>query len=514
MHLAGEGNMRVLCALLRSVVARGDTKVVIALPAWSRAALRDVLRDEGVNVDAIEFVHSGHGVPLLVRLRLALERPPRTATWSWIGALTTLWRSAFAQRVVRPLLGTSSVVLAALIAPAALVLGLLGALVLVPVAFVAKWARRAGRRLGSERRGLRLRFPQLVPIAQQVYADVVHLEYERVAARARRLDVEAWLVPMPAWSTATRLGRPLVVVVPDIVYLDFPTLFPAVAVRVLHQEIERLVPSAAAVVSYDEYVQSAHVVEGLGIDAARTRVIRNAPMRPTTPDVAAASRSAAAAVLARHFADAVPAARDAVVRARNAWLAEFPFSEVPFLFVSSQIRPHKNYENLIEAYLIVLRRFDVPVKLFYTGRMTDAPPSMRELIERERVGQDVVSVPHLPPRVLDAFYRLAALSVVPTLFEGGFPFPFTESMSVGTPVVMSSIPVTRREVPEALVSRMLFDPFRPEDMARVIAWGVEHAGELAALQKPLYDRLNARTWEGVASEYVELLRTVARRASP
>jgi len=46
-----------------------------------------------------------------------------------------------------------------------------------------------------------------------------------------------------------------------------------------------------------------------------------------------------------------------------------------------------------------------------------------------------------------ACYKLADLAVNPSLSEGGFPFTFTEALSVGTPVVMARIPVTEEIIP-------------------------------------------------------------------
>jgi hypothetical protein len=69
-----------------------------------------------------------------------------------------------------------------------------------------------------------------------------------------------------------------------------------------------------------------------------------------------------------------------------------------------------------------------------------------------------------------------------------FPFPFTESLSVDTPVLMSSIPVTRETLPPDLARFTLFDPYHVNDIADRIAWGVLHRQELLAKQKPFCNR--------------------------
>jgi hypothetical protein len=177
--------------------------------------------------------------------------------------------------------------------------------------------------------------------------------------------------------------------------------------------------------------------------------------------------------------------------------------------VSSQIRPYKNYLNLFRAFEIVLRRKHRNVKLFLTGRMDfDTPDTvaLRDFIKDAHLDLDILAVPDLPPEVHTAFYHLARLTVVPTLFEGGFPFPFTESLSVDTPAVMSSIPVTRETLPPDLAEVMLFDPYDVDSMVERIDWGLTHRQELLVRQKQFYKQLRSRTWDKVLEEYLAVFR--------
>ena len=64
-----------------------------------------------------------------------------------------------------------------------------------------------------------------------------------------------------------------------------------------------------------------------------------------------------------------------------------------------------------------------------------------------------------------AFSHLAVLAVNPTLFEGGFPFTFSEAYSVVTPSIISKIPVVEDVVTDTyLQKRMLFNPYNLDDM--------------------------------------------------
>ena len=109
-----------------------------------------------------------------------------------------------------------------------------------------------------------------------------------------------------------------------------------------------------------------------------------------------------------------------------------------------------------------------------------------------------------------ACYRLADLAANPSLSEGGCPFTLTEALSVGTPVVMARIAVTREVVTDAeLQGLMLFDPYDWEDMAARMEWALQNRDELLGRQLKLYDRLAQRSWRNVVHEYIAILNRIS-----
>jgi glycosyltransferase involved in cell wall biosynthesis len=176
-----------------------------------------------------------------------------------------------------------------------------------------------------------------------------------------------------------------------------------------------------------------------------------------------------------------------------------PFGEFDYLFVSSQTRPHKNHFNLLKAYKKLLRENYFNIKLIFTGQFS---AEMQNFIAHEKLHLDVLSLSGLPPKVHAAFYACAKLSVVPTLFEGGFPFVFSEALSVGTPVVMSDIPVVREALPEEFRKEICFDPYDINDMVARIAWALENHDRLLKTETIAYNQMKNRTWGQVAEEYV------------
>jgi glycosyltransferase involved in cell wall biosynthesis len=121
----------------------------------------------------------------------------------------------------------------------------------------------------------------------------------------------------------------------------------------------------------------------------------------------------------------------------------------------------------------------------------------------------------LSTQELAAFYRMAALAVNPSLFEGGLPFTFSESLSVGTPIVMARIPVTVDAIHDSeLRERMLFDPYDWKDIAARIEWALGNRDELARRQSAYFEsEIATRSWDDVLGDYVEILRRIGANAT-
>ena len=182
-----------------------------------------------------------------------------------------------------------------------------------------------------------------------------------------------------------------------------------------------------------------------------------------------------------------------------------------FLLYTSQIRPSKNVNQLIKAFYQLLHKKHEPIKLILTGNPNDDPSTMN-LVSTLGLERDVLFLPRIPTRVMAALYHLSTVAVNPTLFEGGFPFTFSEAYSVGTPSIMSRIPVVQDVVTDPdLQKKMLFDPYNIDDMVERIYWGLQHREELFNNQQPIYYQLQNRSWSLVAEEYMEVLDRVDKK---
>jgi glycosyltransferase involved in cell wall biosynthesis len=170
-----------------------------------------------------------------------------------------------------------------------------------------------------------------------------------------------------------------------------------------------------------------------------------------------------------------------------------------FVLYAGNIKPHKNLERLIEAFH-ALRRSDLDdLKLLIIGDQISKYPALRRAVHRLKLHKHVRFLGYLPDDTLAILYRLAALFVFPSLYEG-FGLPALEAMASGTPVVtsnVSSLPEVTGDAAvlvdpydvnaiEAGMRRVLTDPQLADDMRRK---GLQRAREFS------WERSVAKTWQ-------------------
>ena len=436
VELRTEGIGRVLAALVGALAAAPDTRVIVALGKWSEKPFRALLADWHIPPASVEVLASRDRF-FLDSVRERAQAMLPAPNWSGRGRI---------RRAIEPLRDA------------------------------VRRVRYGTRRVMSA------------------------LEFSGLARSANRRGVDVWFVPHPTAHRARALTAPIVVAVPDLVYVHMPEVFPPSLTSDIDLRVRRLVPRAAAVISYSRFVADRHVSAYLGVDPSRVHVVPHgsfdAAARLAARPGDGPGRRARAAQLVRDFLGS-----QAPVR----------FEEIEYLFVTTQVRPYKNYLNLFSAFARLRSRRSAPLKLVFTGSLDallEGVP-VREHLVRAGLEADVISMSSLPSDVHAAFFQLAVLTVVPTLFEGGFPFPFYESLSVDTPVVISAIPVTLEIVPQDLQPVMLFPPNDVAAMAGRIEWALGHRSELLRRQQALFVELRRRTWADAAKDYVAILKGAA-----
>ena len=132
----------------------------------------------------------------------------------------------------------------------------------------------------------------------------------------------------------------------------------------------------------------------------------------------------------------------------------------PFVLYVGNIKPHKNLVRLIEAFDGLRRLGFEELKLLIIGDEISRLPALRRAVHSHKLHKHVRFLGYQPDDTLAVLYRLAALFVFPSLYEG-FGLPPVEAMASGTPVVTSNVSSLPEVTGDAAV---LVDPYDVESI--------------------------------------------------
>ena len=137
----------------------------------------------------------------------------------------------------------------------------------------------------------------------------------------------------------------------------------------------------------------------------------------------------------------------------------------PFILYAGNIKPHKNLERTIEAFHLLRRKSEFEnIKLVIIGDEIAKYAALRHAVHHYKLHKYVRFFGFVPDSTLAILYRLAAVFVFPSLYEG-FGLPPLEAMASGTPVITSNVSSLPEVVGDAA---LLVDPLQPEDIAEAM----------------------------------------------
>jgi len=180
-----------------------------------------------------------------------------------------------------------------------------------------------------------------------------------------------------------------------------------------------------------------------------------------------------------------------------------------FVLYAGNVKPHKNVERLIDAFHHVRHRGLDHLKLVVIGDELTKYAALRRAVHRHNLHKYVRFLGYLPEDTLAVMYRLAAVFVFPSLYEG-FGLPPLEAMASGTPVVTSNVSSLPEVAGDAAV---LVNPLESE----AIADGIERVLTDRMLNADLRRRGLARarqfSWEASVKRVHEIYAAIGGAAN-
>ncbi|MDX2027162.1 MAG: glycosyltransferase [Alphaproteobacteria bacterium] len=537
-----EGLGRHLGAFLKSAGTRKDVEFIIACPSWTKKSIMALCESEGINPNHFEIITPSSVSPILLGLYEAYRASQQYGR-AFLRRLLDSSRKAKprANRIRRHiawlekhLTGTRNPIVFLLLAAYALPLCILALpFIILAVGIKAAWSLR--RILASShplnlyvRIRNRLSRSRYLAFTRRIIGPVLHntsfnpkafmahlfnsMEEQEIQRLVKKINtktnIQAWYTPAAFWPQFNDISAPGLMCVPDIVMTEFPTAFAQKGSEgLLHNFMatEKAIRGSKHIVTYSETTKWEALVDQYSINPDIIHVIHHAPHNLSSP--LSTSNAVSANTSTDHSNILL---KTALRKSTNPLhLINYANSNLRFIFYASQIRPSKNILTLLRAYEYLLRKRYVGHKLILTGD-PDRTPEVESFIHSNNLHNDVLCLHGLTTPELAACYRLAELAVNPTLSEGGFPFTFSEALSVGTPVVMSRIPVTEETITEPqLQGMMLFNPYDWKNVAQKIEWALQNREALLQKQMPLYKKLKERTWDDVVSEHIHILERIS-----
>ncbi|WP_426592768.1 glycosyltransferase family 4 protein [Cellulomonas sp. McL0617] len=174
----------------------------------------------------------------------------------------------------------------------------------------------------------------------------------------------------------------------------------------------------------------------------------------------------------------------------------FVVGDLPLVLVVGSHEPRKNHLAVLHAAELRWRAGDRFSLTFVGGNSWASQDFTAALADAQRAGRPVETASRVPDRLLWAAYRLARLTVFPSLNEG-FGLPVAESLAAGTPVVTSAYG-SMREIAQ-LGGAVLVDPRDDHAIATALGRLLNDDELLAELREQARAR-PPRTWDDYAGE--------------
>ena len=481
-----EGLLVLLADLIKGLRAIGVT-VRIFTSHRLQKPLVDALAANDVPATAYELV-TFRVAPFLVTLaaRRSLPRQPRQP----------LWRRGFAQLMeagihLLPRLGpvgfwvfaVSVAVLALVFLPVLVVLA-------VAVAVAPRLRSFAGRVVKASRRGALASAPDY---PRRLMDAAFEVEETRLASKISELKLAAIYLPSAFYGALVEgIACPKLVVFPDAVSLTYPTRFARWEVLHAVAGIRRSLKAADAVVCYSEYTRNNELRRRFGAEVAGkdVRVI---------PHGFYASKTSAEGAPRLQFKNFFPE--------YCAFIPNYDLAHIDYVVFPTVDRPHKNLVSAIRAVCELTRRRYANLKVLFTTEAIG--DDTRDLIVRERMFHDALFAPHLEEEDFNYVIRHARALINPTFSEGGFPFNFSRAVALGTPAVMSDIPVVREmfgrlDIAPSTYAPWLFDPTDHRALANKIESVLVAREKVCAAQLGVVQAASGYTISDMARRYFEI----------
>lgn len=279
-----------------------------------------------------------------------------------------------------------------------------------------------------------------------------------------------------------RLGTPSVVVVQSLQYFDFPQIYSWPQLVYLRNLVPRTLRKATRVIALSQTSKQT-ILEKVHVPSNRIHVVYHG------------------------LSSDVERNRKGEGYKAGCRLVQSLSDGKPYILSVSSFYWQKNLQRLIEAFSLLKRSHAIPHQLLVVGG-NSSKITRRDLLllaSQAGVGNSVVCPGVVAHELVPAFYMLASVNVMPSLYET-FGHPIIEAMSCGCPVVTSNTGTMAEVAQDCAV---LVNPYNVESIAEGIARVLGDAGLRDMMVTRGRVRAQDFTLESQAYGYIQALEEAA-----
>lgn len=187
---------------------------------------------------------------------------------------------------------------------------------------------------------------------------------------------------------------------------------------------------------------------------------------------------------------------------------KYPQLKHPFIFYTGVWRYHKNIGGLLEAYAVLIQKYNFKgVLVLGGGRKKEDIARIKEKIKKLGLEEQVFLPGFLSEKKLKHFYGAASVFVLPSYYEG-FGLVGLEALSQGTPVCCSNV----GPLPEVLGDAALyFEPAKPAMVAEKINNILESEVVALKLLQEGKNQLKQFSWLKMAEITLQVYRDILQK---
>jgi glycosyltransferase involved in cell wall biosynthesis len=175
------------------------------------------------------------------------------------------------------------------------------------------------------------------------------------------------------------------------------------------------------------------------------------------------------------------------------------------------LQPRKNQVGLVQAFAELLKRHpQLPHHLVLTGKETSFAPRVHEAAAKSGFAQRIHFTGFVADEELLNLYNACDCFAFPSFYEG-FGLPILEAMACGRAVACSNTSA----MPEvADGAGLLFDPHRPDDIAKALADILLDSELRGRMERLGLQRAAGFTWQKSARATLDVYREVVGASQP